>query len=142
LVIDLPGLAQISTPDRLKPQVLGLKFPPENLNDSVGFLFDFSFSEMDNAVAGGFEGAIGNGFVGVSKGPPRSIYLDCQSLVFPEEVDHHLGHAFASHAPLKSLAAKTLPPARRIRVLPHRGVLKLRSAPWRCPLLELQVLQG
>lgn len=71
----------------------------EKLGDSVWFLFEFSFREVDDAVARCFESTIGTAFVGVSVGAPWTINLDREALLLPEEVDQNSICSFAGHAP-------------------------------------------
>jgi hypothetical protein len=71
------------------------KFAAKKSCDSVRFLFEFPFSEMDDAVPGSFEGSIGGAFVRVAVGATGAVDLDCDALLLPEEIDHHSRGAFS-----------------------------------------------
>ena len=90
MVIDLPGLALIRFGARI-----ALQFPPEKGSDSVRFLGDFSFGEVDDPVAGCFEGQVGSAFVGISVWAARAIDLNSKALLLPEEVDQHSSCPFS-----------------------------------------------
>ena len=81
---------------------LPLEFLAEESGDSIGFVGDFLFGEVDDAVAGCFEGEIGGAFIRISVRATGTVDLYGKPLLLPMEVDHHSTCAFGGHVPLST----------------------------------------
>lgn len=93
-----------------------MQFPAKQDDDSVGFLVDFPFGEVDDAVTGRFKGEVGTAFIEVSVGATRAIDLNGE--------------------PLKGQAAKTLPLTTASEICPTQAGSK-SEALHHTQLLEL-----